>query len=148
MLGLITLISIACCFILLSLPLMMVIKVTVILCVILSSIYFCLRDALLMLPNSWQFLDIDTKGNLKIVSRRGQLFEPILADSSFIHNHMILLNFKRRGFKLALPPAILFTTKENADNLRRLRVWLRWGKPSKLNQEDLVEAAEVVEAKG
>ena len=138
-LGLLIVISIACSLILLVLPLMLMFKLAMFLCVIASSIYFSLRDALLMLPNSWQYLDIDTKGQLTISNRSKQSFSPVLADSSFIHNHMIILNFKRGRFKLALPPVILFTTHDNANNLRQLRVWLRWGKPANQAQDDLVE---------
>ena len=139
MLVLLAIISIASCLIVLFLPLMPMLKLAMILCVIFSSIYFSLRDALLMLPNSWQFLDIDTKGQMIISNRCKQLFKPVLADSTFINSHMVLLNFKSNGFKLALPPVILFTTHDNADNLRQLRVWLRWGKPAKQAQEDLIE---------
>ena len=109
-----------------------------VLCILASSIYFILRDVLLILPNSWQFLDIDTKGQLTITNRRKQLFSPILADSSFIHNQLIILNFKSSDFRFSLPPIILFTTHDNANSLRCLRVWLRWGKPANQAQEDLL----------
>ena len=128
MLVLLAIISIGSCLIILFLPLMLAFKLVMILCIIVTSIYFILRDALLLLPNSWQFLDVDTKVQLTISNQRKQSFSPVLADSSFIHNRMIVLNFKRGGFELALPPIILFATHENANNLRRLRVWLRWGK--------------------
>lgn len=150
-LGLLIVISIACSLILLVLPLMLMFKLAIFLCVIASSIYFSLRDALLMLPNSWQFLDIDTKGQLTISNQSKQAFKPVLADSSFIHNRMVLLNFKSSGFKLALPPIILITTHDNANNLRRLRVWLRWGKPANQAQEDLLEGLaeeDLIEVKG
>lgn len=109
---------------------MMVIKVIAVLCVIATSIYFALRDAAVTLPSSWQFLTIDTKGNLKISNRRGQIFKPELADNCFISKQLIILNFQRKGLRLVMPPVISFTNLENTDDLRRLRVWLRWGKPS------------------
>ena len=138
MLVLLIIISIASGLIILFLPLLFVFKLVMILCILASSIYFILRDALLMLPNSWQFLDIDTKGELTITNRCKQLLSPILADTSFIHNQLVILNFKSSGFKFSLPPIILFTTYDNANSLRRLRVWLRWGKPAKQAQEDLL----------
>jgi hypothetical protein len=138
-LGLLVVISIVSCLVIVILPLLLIFKLLLILCVIASSVYFILRDALLMLPSSWRFLDIDTKGQLTITNQSNQSFQPILADSSFIHSRMILLNFKREGFKLALPSAIFFPQDKNADGLRHLRVWLRWGKPSKQHQEDLAE---------
>lgn len=107
--------------------------------VVASSIYFILRDALLMLPWSWQVLELDTKGQLTVVDRRGQKFQPALAENTFIHTKLLILNFKREGSKLALPPVIFLFTQANTDNLRRLRVWLRWAKHNQtLHQEDLV----------
>lgn len=141
MLGLLCVISIVSCLILLVLPLMLMFKLAMILCVIASNIYFSLRDALLMLPSSWQFLDVDTQGELTMTNQRSQSFNPMLADSSFIHTKVTLLNFKRSAFKLGLPPAVLFTQRKNANELRRLRVWLRWGKPNKQQyQDDLMVA--------
>lgn len=140
MLGLLCVISIVSCLTLLVLPLMLMFKLAMGLCVIASSIYFSLRDALLLLPSSWLFLDVDTQGQLTMTNQRSQSFKPMLADSSFIHTKVTLLNFKRSTFKLGLPPAILVTQLENADALRRLRVWLRWGKPNKQHQDDLMAA--------
>ena len=150
-LGLLIVISIASSLIMFVLPLMLMFKLAMILCVIASSIYFSLRDALLMLPNSWQFLDIDTKCQLIMSNQRKQSFKLLLADSTFINSRMVLLNFKSSGFKLALPPIILFTTHDNANNLRRLRIWLRWGKPANQPQEDLLEGLaeeDLIEVKG
>ena len=105
-----------------------------------------LRDALLLLPWSWQKLEVNNKGELSISNKRGQQFQPALAASTFIHAACSLLNFQRSecklgGFKLALPPVILFVHADNRDELRRLRVWLRWFKHLEAddqidNQED------------
>ena len=135
---LLVIISIASCLVLLFLPLQLIFKLAIILCIIVSGMYIILRDALLILLNSWQFLDVDTKGQLTITNRRKQLFSPILADSSFIHNQLIILNFNSSDFRFSLPPIILFTTHDNANSLRCLRVWLRWGKPANQAQEDLL----------
>lgn len=106
-----------------------------------SSIYFILRDALLMLPWSWQVLELDTKGQLTLVDRRGEKFRPALAESTFIHTKLMILNFKRAGANFALAPVIFLFRQTNTDELRRLRVWLRWAKHNqKPNQEDLVVA--------
>ena len=147
MLCLLSVISIACCWILLALSLGTTIKLLTILLVsllvILSSIYFILRDALLLLPRSWKVLDIDSKGQLSIGNQRGQQFQPVLADTTFVNAKLTILNFKRDGLKLPLPPLVLFPSAENADELRRLRVWLLCALPSSKpnvtqNQDDLV----------
>lgn len=126
MLGLLSLISIICCWILLALPIAPTIKYIGVILVVASSVYFILRDALLTLPWSWQVLEIDTKGILTIKNMRGQVCKPNLVGSTFIHANLTILNFKREGFKCALPPAILINAGDNMDDLRRLRVWLRW----------------------
>ena len=124
-LGLLCAVSIACCWILLVLPIATMIKSMVILLVFASSTYFILRDGLLLLPWSWLQLDVDTKGYLTITNKRGIQLQPALANNSFVHHRLIILNFKRKPFKLAVPPAIIF---KNSDEVRQLRVWLRWAK--------------------
>ena len=135
LLGLLVAISMVACSITLSLPIALTLKLVIITLILLTSVYFILRDALLMLPWSWQVVEVNNKGELTIFDQRGQKFQPTLASSSFIHAACTILNFKRVGFKLALAPVILVTSTENANNLRRLRVWLRWFK----HQDDLKE---------
>ena len=142
LLGLLGGVSIACCAIILLQPMVLAIKLLIIALIVLSSAYFMLRDALLLLPWSWQKLEVNNKGELSISNRRGQRFQPALAASTFTHAACSLLNFKHPefkygGFRLALPPVILFEHANNRDELRRLRVWLRWFKHLEVdNQED------------
>lgn len=142
LLGLLSIVSIACCAILLSLPISLNIKLVIIALILVSSTYFILRDALLLLPWSWQIVEVNNKGELTITDKRSQKFQPTLGSSSFIHAACTILNFKSHGFKyggfkLALPAVILFTNANNQDELRRLRVWLRWFKHDKIgHQED------------
>ncbi len=148
LLGLLGGVSIACCVIILLQPMLLAIKLLIIVLILASSVYFILRDALLSLPWSWQKLEVNNKGELSISNKRGQQFQPALASSTFIHAACSLLNFKRPefkygGFRLALPPVILFEHANNRDELRRLRVWLRWFKHLEAddqidNQEDLI----------
>lgn len=114
------------------------IKLLAILLVVMSSIYFILRDVLLMLPWSWQRLKLDSKGQLTLINRRGQQFQPALAETTFIHAKLTILNFKRKGNSLGLSPVILLETPATTDEVRRLRVWLRWAKHNTQYQEDLV----------
>lgn len=136
MLSILCAISMLCCWILLVLPMATTLKLMAIMLVLVSSIYFILRDILLMLPWSWQLLEVDSKGKLTLINQRGQQFQPTLADSTFIHVKLTILNFKRDGFRFALPPVILWMA--NVDEVRRLRVWLRWAKRyDEHYQEDL-----------
>ncbi len=145
MLGLIVGVSIISSVILLYLPILVSIKLAIIALILASSTYYILHDALLRLPWSWQVIEVDSKGKLKIVNQRGTQFQPALAASSFVHAKLTILNFKSFNFKSAifwrpLPPVILFTSTQNADEMRQLRVWLRWNKHSKLSQEDSADA--------
>lgn len=134
--GLLGGVSIACCFVLMSLPILLSLKFVIIALIIASSAFFILRDALLILPNSWKTIDVDSKGELALTNKNGQKFQLKPASNSFIYAACSVLNFRRVGFNFALPPVILLSNAENADELRRFRVWLRWGKHEE-NQEDL-----------
>ena len=139
LLGLLLAISIVACSIIVSLPIALDLlnsfttKLLIITLILLTSAYFICRDALLMLPWSWQSLAVDSKGELTITNKRGEQFQPTPASSSFIHAACTILNVKRNGLKLALLPVILITNADNENELRRLRVWLRWFK----HQDDL-----------
>ena len=133
LLGLLSGISIACCWIVLQQAISADIKLLIIAIIVVSSIYFIVRDALLMLPWSWKVLEVDHNGELTIVNQGGQQFQPTLAASCFIHEACTILNFKGNGlkynvFRLGLQPVILFSSSKNDNELRRLRVWLRWFK--------------------
>jgi hypothetical protein len=135
MLGLLAGVSIVACAIILMLPISLMPKLVIIALILLSSAYFILRDALLMLPNSWKTIDVDNKGELTLSNKNGEKLMLTPAPNSFIHAGCSVLNFKRIGFKF-LPPVILFASAENVDELRKLRVWLRWFKHDKTAHQD------------
>ena len=115
---------------------LLAVKLVIIVLILASSVYFILRDALLVLPWSWQMVEVDNKGELTIINKRGQQFQPALASSTFIHAASIMLNFKRNVFRFGLQPIILFSNSENENELRRLRAWLRWFKRTELHSQD------------
>jgi len=144
LLGLLLLVATASAMIILFVPIMLSIKCTFFVLIIASTAYFIGRDALLMLPWSWQTIEVDVKGELKLTNKKQQVFKPQIAATSFTHQHLTILNFKRNGLKLALPPILLLPNflgrkkycndnDESADNdeLRRLRVWMRLFKHDK-----------------
>ena len=117
------------------------IKLLIIALILVSSAYYIVRDALLLLPWSWKIVEVDHTGELTIINQRGQQFQPALAASCFIHNACTILNFKGRGFKynvfrLGLQPVVLFSSSKNNNELRRLRVWLRWFKHEKSHNQE------------
>ena len=141
LLGLLLTIAIVACVIIVSLPIVLYLKLVIIALILLTSAYFILRDVLLRLPNSWKTIDVDNKGELTMTNKSGKQFQPTLASSSFIHAACTILNFKGHGFKygsfkFALPAVILFANANNQDELRRLRVWLRWFKHDKTGHQE------------
>jgi hypothetical protein len=139
MLGLIAVISMAACAVAIYLPLPIILKIGLIIMILASSAYFCWRDIALISPQSWQHLTVDNKGILCIKNRRGQQFSPILAANSFIHPNMIILNFDKTAEKINLPPLILLKSIQNAEEFRKLSVWLRWFKHNETTQDDSQE---------
>ena len=128
LLRLISGVTITCSAIVLLQPIALIFKLIIIALILLSSLYCIARDILLLLPWSWLMLEVNTKGELTIINKRGQQFKPALASSTFVHAACTLLNFKSKGLKLALPPVILLSNINNREELRRIRVWLRWFK--------------------
>jgi hypothetical protein len=139
LLGLIAVISMAACAVAVYLPLPILLKIGLIIMVLVSSVYFCRRDIALILPQSWQYLAVDIKGVLRVNNRRGQQFSPSLAANSFIHPNLIILNFDKTAEKKHLPPLILLKTNQNAEEFRKLSVWLRWFKHNETTQDDAQE---------
>ena len=135
LLGLLLAISIVACAIIVSLPIALYLKLVIIALILASSAYFILRDALLLLPWSWQSVDVNSKGELTITNMHGQQFQPTLAPSTFIHAACTILNFKRKSFRLVSPSVILFANANNRDELRHLRVWLSWFKHDKIGYQ-------------
>lgn len=133
LLGLLSAVATTSATIVLVLPIILPIKWAIFLLIIASTLYFILRDALLMLPWSWQTIEVDVKGILKLTNKSQQQFKPQLAASSFTHQYLTILNCKRDGLKWTLPPVLLLSSFswgstnhfEDYDALRCLRVWVR-----------------------
>ena len=126
LLGLLVANSILCCIILAQLQVSLAIKLGLMVMLIALTIYYALRDILLRLPQSWKKVEVNHLGVLKLTNNKGQVYEPQLSASSFIHSTLTILNIEPNSTKSSLPPVILFTSAENRQELRKLRVWLRW----------------------
>lgn len=138
LLGLLVLVATASATIIGFAPIILAIKCAVVGLIILSTAYFICQDALLILPWSWQTLEVNVKGELKLTNKKQQQFKPQLATTSFTHQYLTILNFKTEGFIKALPPILLLPNfwkiqkqekangeSINKDALRCLRVWIR-----------------------
>lgn len=125
LLGLLLAVATISSLILFALPIILKFKLALLAVIDLSSAYFIARDALLILPWSWQALEVDTKGLLTLVNKRQQSFKRHLETSSFVHEHCVILNPINHGFIMTIQPVLNFSNVDNPDALRRLRVWLR-----------------------
>lgn len=136
LLGLLTGISMLSCVAVAVLPISLFFKCTLVATMICSTFYYTLRDALLLLPWSWQQLEVTTGGELRLTNQRGQQLKPTLAATTFIHPLLVILNIKQsigvRRWFTGLPPLVLFSDalahKAASEQHRQLRVWLRWWK--------------------
>ena len=133
LLGLLLAVATICSLVLLLIAIDLWVKLTLFLAIILSTSYFVARDALLLLPWSWQSIVVDNKGTMTITNKQQQFIDSPLSSTTSIHQYLTILNFKKAGFKLALPPAILLGNTSNQDEVRRLRVWLRLQKNKTTN---------------
>ncbi len=133
LLGLLGLIAISSCWIITILPIHTLFKFFLLSAIIISTIYYSLRDALGVLPWSWQRIEVNASGQLRLTNQRGEQLTPIIAPTSFIHSRMVILNCQRadqtKYWFGALPPLIMFADSAAVPH-RHLRVWLRWWRHS------------------
>ncbi len=130
LLGILLLISMLACFCVIIVAIPFAIKLCLLTIIVFSTVYFVLRDALQVLPWSWQQLVVSSKGELRLINQRGQQFKPVLHASSFIHPWLVILNTSNtddaKWFGSFLTPVLVLP--RNVDQHRQLRVWLRWWK--------------------
>ena len=126
LMGLLLAIAMLSCAIITIMPLNISLIMSLCLLVIGSSGYCILRDALLVLPWSWQLIQVNGHGELTVTNKKGYQFKPKLRANSFIHEYLTILNFSQVGFKNSIPSIVLLNIKH--DEMRKLRVWLRWFK--------------------
>ena len=136
LLGLLVAVATISVMIILMLPIAWLVKVFATLLIIATTVYFILRDALLMLPWSWHLLEVDVTGVLKLTSKERLVIKPQLADTTFTHQYLTILNFKRVGWSRLIPPVLLLNDCQDKNAVRQLRVWIRLFKHDKNHRDD------------
>ena len=136
LLGLLAAVATVSAMIILQLPITWLIKCAAVLLVTATSVYFILRDALLMLPWSWRRLEVDVTGVLKLTNKKQQVIKTQLAASTFTHEYLTILNFERVGLNWLFPPVLLLNDFPEKNALRQLRVWIRVFKHDKNHRDD------------
>jgi len=139
-LGCYFLISMLCCLSIVIAPIPNLIKALSLVMITLSFLYIVLRDALLLLPWSWQSATVSSLGELRLVNQRNQVFDVDLLPSTFNHPILTVLNFKRIPLEMGWRNSVLITQLQvyDKDAYRRLRVWLKWW-PHQVDSEDAFE---------
>lgn len=92
---------------------------------ILSAVYYLLRDALLILPGAWIALRLEDE-RIVLFSRNGGEVAGRLLRSSVIMPHILILNIavSGRSWKQSV---VLMPDSMDAEPFRQLRVALKWG---------------------
>jgi toxin CptA len=94
---------------------------------ILASLATSLRRALLQTPRSALALDLHEDGRGSWKDRSGAWHAGILGTYRFVSTWLVVLELGSKG--LRAKRVVLLADSAPADDLRRLRVWLRWRAP-------------------
>lgn len=130
LLGLLLSIAIVSTIILATLLIPYWIKLFLIALVVFSTLYYILRDCLLLLPWSWQRIEVNRFGELRLTNQEGQAFRPNVHATSFVHPQLVVLNFEQtlpqKSAFNKLPSLTVLSEVTGIEQHRQLRVWLRW----------------------
>lgn len=96
--------------------------------IIIATMYSVMRDVLLCLPWSWRQVVLSSQGKLTLVNASLDVFTPQLKASSVNHPLLTVLHFKRGTKRFGWQTSLMLTPSlvQDADQFRRLRVWLKW----------------------
>lgn len=115
------------CLIVACMPLAISLKFLVCMPMLLATPYFIAQEALLSLPWSYAGLELNHKGELRLIRKDGTRIAAAVLHSSFVAAYLTILNLKpdhgrwRRNL-------ILTPDRVESAAYRQLRVWLRWGR--------------------
>ena len=91
----------------------------------LSLVFFIRRDALLIARDSIVTVDLYEDGSCALQTQAGEWQDCALLDSSVISPYLTILNLKSES-RWQVRYATLLPDSLEAEDFRRLRVWLRW----------------------
>ena len=116
-----------------SMPLVLWVKLIGCFVIPTSTAYFIARDALLLLPWSWQGIELNAKGELFFFAKDGAKRKAMIETTSFVTAYMMLLNITLETNRWRRH-AVILTDSADSEEFRKFRVWLRWGMPLELAQ--------------
>ena len=92
--------------------------------ILLSLFYYLMRDALLLLPDSWREISLD-QGSVSVVTRGGSTFAGQVTGKTVVSPHLVVLRLRLEGRRLTVSRTI-FPDALGAGEFRELRVRLRF----------------------
>lgn len=142
-------VSFGACCILIPLTLFWQIKLLLSLVILGSASYAVCCDGLLLLPWSCVALSVNVKNQLQLIRKDGKVLDVVVQENSVVTPYLTVLNCKlsnsdqlddmqwmtRRLLQLNLTQLSVTILPDalDSESYRQLRVWLRWGHPSKLD---------------
>jgi toxin CptA len=99
-------------------------KLAVLLMVVLSLVYYLLRDALLLLPNSWREILLD-QNDVSVTVRDGSGFTGQVSCKTVVSPYFVVLCLKPEGHRL-LRSRVIFPDSMGESAFRGLCVHLRF----------------------
>lgn len=108
-------------------PLAVSLKFLVCVPIIVATPYFIAQEALLSLPWSYVGLELDYKGELRLIRKDGTKNAATVLHSSFMAEYLTILNVKLEQSRWRRN-LILTPDRVDSGAYRQLRVWLRWGR--------------------
>jgi len=126
--------------VIICMPLSTGFKALLIVLVLSSTTFYIARDALGLLLGSWVALEIDAQDQFLLITRNGVRYQVIVLPESLVASYLIVLQLKlkKQFWRKSL---VLLPDSANPDDLRRLRVWLKWA--SHKSNEPLIEQGDV-----
>lgn len=95
-----------------------------------SCLFYLRRDCLLLAPGSIVSLRLDQDGACSYQVRGGEWFEATLLGSSLVMPWLSVLNYRPETGR-GMRSVVLFPDSIDAEDYRKLRVLLRWGRKNK-----------------
>lgn len=115
------------CVVVVCMPLAVSLKFLVCVPIIVATPYFIAQEATLSLPWSYVGLELDYKGELRLIRKDGTSSAATVLHSSFMAEYLTILNVKLEHSRWRRN-LILTPDRVESGAYRQLRVWLRWGR--------------------
>lgn len=128
--GLFVIASVAACIVLVTMPISWQIKAIVVSLIVACVGHTILLHGLKCLPASVVSIRVDSKNDLHILHKSGEEQRVTVAANTTVTPYLVVLNVDqsssiwwKRFFGTSI---IILPDHAHADNLRQLRVWLKW----------------------